>query len=42
MAVCMAALLVLAKNISAFGSVGEDEVVEGVGLVIVGLGLAGG
>ena len=42
MAVWMAALPVLVKNVSAFGLVGEDEVVEGVGLVIVGLSLAGG
>ena len=32
----MAALLVLAKNVSALGWVGEDEAVEGDGLVIGG------
>ena len=36
MAVCVADLLVLAKNVSAFGWVGQDEAIEGAGLVNVG------
>ena len=36
MAVCVAALLILAKNVSAFGWLGEDEPVEWAGLVMIG------
>ena len=36
MADCVAALMVLAKIVSAFGWVGISEAVEGSGLVIVG------
>ena len=36
MAVCVPALLIVAKNDSAFGWVGTDDAIEGPVLVVVG------